>query len=82
MLHKNTDYLDIVTGVLLGHTLAPGLFIICVDYVNRRSIDFMRENDLKLVKERRRRYSAQTITDADYTDDLELLVNTPAGAET
>ena len=33
-------------------------------------------------KERSRRYPAQTITDVDYTDDIALLVNTPAQAET
>ena len=44
MLYKNTkvnvhssdgdtDYFDIVAGVLQGDTLAPYLFIICLDYV-------------------------------------------------
>ena len=33
-------------------------------------------------KERSRRYPAQTITDADYTDDIALLANTPYQAET
>ena len=41
----------------------------------------MKENGFKLAKERSRRYPAQTITDADYTDDVELLANTPAQAE-
>ena len=35
----DTDYFDIVGGVLLGNTLAPYLFIICLDYVLRTSID-------------------------------------------
>ena len=42
----------------------------------------MRDNGFKLVKERSRRYPAQTITDADYTDDIALLANTAAQAET
>ena len=42
----------------------------------------MKENGFKLAKERSRRYSAQTITDADYADDIALLANTPAQAET
>ena len=71
----DTDYFDIVTGVLKGDTLAPYLFIICLDYVLRTSIDKMKENGFKLTKERSRRYHAQTITDADYTDDLALLAN-------
>ena len=31
----DTEYFDIVTGVLQGNTLAPYLFIICLDYVLR-----------------------------------------------
>ena len=34
------------------------------------------------MKERSRRYPQQTITDADYTDDIALLANTLAQAET
>ena len=41
----------------------------------------MEENGFKLVKEKSRRYPAQTITDADYADDIALLTNTPAQAE-
>ena len=41
----------------------------------------MKENDSKLTK-KRRRYLAQTITDADYADDIALLANTPTLAET
>ena len=42
----------------------------------------MKENSFKLVKERSGRYPAQTITDADYADDIALLANTPAQAKT
>ena len=41
----------------------------------------MKENGFKLAKERSRRYAAQTITNADYADDIELQVNSPAQAE-
>ena len=41
----------------------------------------MKENGFKLAKERSRRYPAQTITDPDYADDITLLANTPAQAE-
>ena len=78
----DTDCFVIVASVLQGDTLAPYLFITCLDYVLRTSIDIMKENGFKLTKERNRRYPAQTITDADYTDDLALLGNTPAQAET
>ena len=42
----------------------------------------MKENGFTLEKARSRRYSARTITDANYADDLALLSNTPAQAET
>ena len=51
-LDGDTDYFDIVAGVLQGDTLAPYLFIICVDYVLRRSIDKIKENGFKQTKER------------------------------
>ena len=38
-LDGDTEYIDIVTGVLQGDPLAPYLFIICLDYVLRISID-------------------------------------------
>ena len=54
----------------------------CLDYVLRTSIDKIRENGFELTKKRSRRYSAKTITDADYADDIAILVNTPNQAET
>ena len=43
-LNGDTDNIDIVAGVLQGDTLAPYLFIICVDYGLRISIDKIKEN--------------------------------------
>ena len=77
-----TDYFDIVAGVQQGDPLTPYLFIICQDYVLRTSMYKMKDNGFKLTKERNRRYPAQTITDADYADDIALLANTPTKAET
>ena len=90
MLYKNTkvkvcspdgdtDYFDIVAGVQQGDTLALYLFINCLNYLLGTSIDKMKDNSFKLTKERR--YPAQTITDADYANDIALLANTPAQAE-
>ena len=79
MLYKTTkvkirspdgDYFDIIVGVPQGDTLAPYPFINCLDYVLRTSIDIMKDNSFKLTKERSRRYSAQTIANADYADDI------------
>ena len=81
-LKGDTDYFDIVAGVLQGDTLAPYLFIICLDYVLRTSIDKIKENGSKLTKERSRRYPAKTITNADYADDIALLANAPGQGKT
>ena len=76
---EDIEYFDVVAGVLLGDTLAPYHFIICLDYVLRTSIDKIRENGFHLTKKRSRRYLAKTITDAD---DIVILANTPNQAET
>ena len=76
---EDTEYFDIVAGVLQGDTLAPYLFIICLDYVLRTSIDKIKENGFELTKKRSRKYPATTITDAD---DIAILANTPDQAET
>ena len=76
---RDTDYFDIAAGILHGDTLAPYLFIICLDYVLRTSIDKIKENGFKLTKKRSRRYPAKTITDADY---IVILANASTQAET
>ena len=81
-LDRDTDYFDIVASVRQGDTLAPYLFIICLDYMLRTSFDKIKENCFKLTKERSRKYPAKTITDVDYTNDIALLANAPAQAET
>ena len=69
----DTDYFDIVAGVLQGDTQAPYHFIICLDHVLRTSIDKIKENGFELTKKRSRRYPAKAMTDADYTDDIVIL---------
>ena len=94
MLYKNTkvkgrtpdgdtDFFDIVAGVLQGDTLAPYLFIIALDYVLRKLRDLVKENYFTLTKTKAksRRYPAQTITDRCYADNIALLANTPAQPE-
>ena len=78
----DTEYFDFVAGVQQGYTLAPYFLIICLDYVLRTLIDKIRENGFELAKKRSRKYSAKTITDADYADDIAVLANTPNQAET
>ena len=78
----DTVYFDFLACVLQGDTLAPYLFIICLDDVLRTSIDKIKGNGFKLTKERSRMYPAKTITDADNADDIALLANAPAEVET
>ena len=69
-LDGDTDYFDIVADLIPGDILAPYLFIMYQDSVFRTSIYSMNDNGFKVAKERSRRYHAQTITDADYADDI------------
>ena len=55
-LDGDTDYFNIVADVLQGDTLAPYLFIICLDYVLRMSFDLMKENSFKLAEETQHNY--------------------------
>ena len=48
---RDTDNFDIVVGVPQGDTLAPYLFIICLDYVLQTSIDLMKENGFTLAED-------------------------------
>ena len=68
----NTDFFDIVVSVLQVDTLAPYL---------RMLIDMIKENGFTLKKARNKRYPTETITNADYADDIALLANTPSQAE-
>ena len=77
----NTDFFDIVAGVLQGNTWVSYLFIFCLGYVLWMSIDIIKENGFTLKKVRSRWYPAETITDVDDADDKALLANTPTRAE-
>ena len=81
-LDRDTKYFDIVAGALPGDTLAPYLFIICLDYVLRTLIDKIKENGFELTKKRSRKYPAKIIIDVDYADDIAILANTPIQAKT
>ena len=81
MTDGDTEYFDIVAGVLQVDTLAPYLFIICLDYVFRTSIDKIKENGFELTKKSSRKYPAKIFSDADFADDIAILANTPKQAE-
>ena len=78
----DTDFFDIIAGVLQGDTLAPYLFIICLDYVLRKALDSNEDLGFTLKETRSRRYPAVRITDVDYADDLAVLTNNTKDAMT
>ena len=69
----DTDFFGTVASVL------PYLFTIY--YILRKFIYLIKENVFTLKKARSRRYLAETITDADYDNDIVLSANTPTQAE-
>ena len=66
---EDTDFFDIAAGVLPGNKFAPYLFIICIDYVFRTSINLMKNKWLYTKKARNRRYPIEHITEADNADN-------------
>ena len=50
-LDGDTDYFNIVVGVLEGDTFAPYLFIICLNNMLRTPFDKMKDNSFNLTKE-------------------------------
>ena len=77
----DTDVIDIVAGISQGDSLGSYLFILCQDYVLWTPIDKIKWNLLTLKTAIIKRYLAETMTDADYADDLVHLANTPAQPE-
>ena len=76
----DTDYFDITAGVLQGDTLAPFLFIVCLDYVLRKSMNINLGFTLEVKKSRR--HPAIKITDIDYADDLAVVTDNIKDANT
>ena len=76
----DTEFFDILAGVLQGDTLVPFLFLICLDFVLRISVDTWNEYGLAL-ELARSRFSTKKITDADYADDLALLSDNSYNAQ-
>ena len=78
----DTEFFDIEAGVLQGDTLAPFLFIICLDYIMRTTVDTQKELGFTLAHSRSSRYPTIKITDADYADDIALFADKIEEAET
>ena len=76
----DTEFFEILADVLQGDTIAPYLFIICLDYILRTSIDPQNNQGLLLKRRYSRIHPATYITDADYADDIALISSTIVGA--
>ena len=70
----DTDYFQILAGVMQGDTLAPYLFVIVLDYAMRQAIEGKEEQlGFTLRKRQSRRIPPISITDLDFADDIALL---------
>ena len=67
---------------LQGDTLAPFLFILCLDYILKTSVDINAELGFTLTERRSRYYPATHITDIDYADDIAITTNDIKSANT
>ena len=73
--NDDTTFFEIITGILQSDTLAPFLFIICLNYILKNSLDCNRELGFTISKSKSSRYPAVNITYAYYTDDIALTTN-------
>ena len=77
-----TEFFNILRGVLQGDTLAPLLFILCLDYALRQAIDLKTySNGLTITPRQSRRHPETKLTDLDFADDIALLNDSVKGAE-
>ena len=72
----DTDFFEILAGIMQGDTLAPYLFVIVLDYAMRKATEGKEEElGFTLRKRRSRRVPSITMTDLDFADDIALLSN-------
>ena len=78
---SDTNFLDTVTGVLQGDRYIRPIHVYnLLNYVLQTSKDLIKKIILKKGA-RNRWYPVETMTDADFSDYLVVLVNTPAQTE-
>ena len=73
-LDGNTDFFEIVVGVLQGYTLAPNPFIICLDYVIQMTTDLIKESGFTFKKKTKASDIPVKLTYADYIWSSTLLI--------
>ena len=69
-----TQFFEIVAGVLQGDTLAPYLFAIVLDYAMRQAIEGKEEElGFQLQRRKSKRTPPVILTDMDFADDIALV---------
>ena len=76
--NDNTDFFNIVVGVLHGNTFAPYLFIICPDYALWMSINLIKEKHIHIKKDNKQMISHRIYDSAEYADDVMLFTDMPS----
>ena len=76
-----TQFFQIVAGVLQGDTLAPFLFAIVLDYIMRQVLLGKEHLGFPLDRQRSRRHHPTIITDTDFADDIALIAEEIANAQ-
>ena len=70
---RDTEFSEILAGILQGDTLAPCLFIIVLGYAMRQAIGNKSNLGFTLDGSRSRRHQGKVICDTDFADDISLL---------
>ena len=67
LLHS---HVCINAGILQGNTLVPFTFIVCLDYVLRKSLDAQTDLGFTLTQQTNSRYPYKKVTVASYADEF------------
>ena len=73
---EDTEFFEILAGVLQGGSLLRYLFIIALNYAMRQAVGNEGYLGFTLDRSRSRRHPAKKICDTDFADDIPLLSNT------
>ena len=68
----DTEFFEILAGILRGDTLASYLFIIALDYAMRQAVRNESNLGFTADRSRGRRHPAKVICDTDFTDDIHV----------
>ena len=76
-----TSFVDILTGIFQGDTLAPFLFIIVLDYALKQAFKISDECGIIVEQRRGSRYPEVRLKDLSYADDIALIIKSLQLAE-